>query len=64
MCFDLINEKKESSKVSSIVSNNEPGYMEKLPFKPLPPKEKKKKKKGGVKGERKQYFPLSMLLLL
>ena len=64
MCFDLINEKEESSKVSSIVSNNEPGYMEKLPFKPLPPKEKKKRRKGGVKGERIRYFPLSMLLLL
>ena len=45
MSFVLINEKEESSKVSSIVSNNKPGYMEKLPFKPLPPKEKKKNKK-------------------
>ena len=43
MCFVLINEKEESSKVSSIVSK--PGYVEKLPFKPLPPKEGKKKKK-------------------
>jgi hypothetical protein len=45
MCFVLINEKEESSKVSSIISVNKPGYVEKLPFKPLPPKEKKKKKK-------------------
>ena len=45
MCFALINEKEESSQVSSIVSNNKPGYVEKLPFKPLPPKEGKKKKK-------------------
>jgi hypothetical protein len=45
MCFVLINEKKESSKVSSIVSVNKPGYVEKLPFKPLSPKEVKKKSK-------------------
>jgi hypothetical protein len=45
MCFVLINEKEESSKVSSIISVNKPGYVEKLPFKPVPPKEKKKKKK-------------------
>jgi hypothetical protein len=32
MCFVLINEKQESSKVSSI---NKPEYVEKLPFKPL-----------------------------
>jgi hypothetical protein len=38
MCFVLINEKEESSKVSSIISNNKPGYVEKLPFKPLLPK--------------------------
>jgi hypothetical protein len=44
MCFVLINEKEESSKVSSIVSNNKPGYVEKLPFKPLPLKEGKKKR--------------------
>ena len=47
MCFVLINEKEESSKVSSIVSDNKPGCVEKLPFKPLPPKEKKKKTKKG-----------------
>jgi hypothetical protein len=45
MCFVLINEKEESSKVSSIVSISKPGYVEKLPFKPLPPKEGKNKKK-------------------
>jgi hypothetical protein len=44
MCFVLINEKEESSKVSSIVSIRKPGYVEKLPFKPLPPKKKKKKR--------------------
>jgi hypothetical protein len=44
MCFVLINEKEDSSKVSSIVSIIKPGYVEKLPFKPLPPKEKKKKR--------------------
>src|SRR4051794_14194522 len=36
MCFQLINEKEESSKVSYIVSNDKTGYVEKLPF---PPKE-------------------------
>jgi hypothetical protein len=44
MCFALINEKEESSKVSSIVSVNKPGYVEKLPFKPLILKEEKKKR--------------------
>src|SRR3954453_19147688 len=44
MCFVLINEGEKSSQVSSIVSNNKPGYVEKLPFKPLPHKEGKKKK--------------------
>ena len=45
MCFDLINEREKSSQVSSIVSNNKPGDVEKILFKPLPPKEGKKKKK-------------------
>jgi hypothetical protein len=51
MCFVLINEKEESSRVSSIVSVNKPGYVEKLPFKPLPPKEGKKKKKRSKRRE-------------
>jgi hypothetical protein len=51
MCFVLINEKEESSKVSSIVSINKPEYMEKLPFKPLPPKEGKKKKRSKKREE-------------
>jgi hypothetical protein len=54
MYFVLINEKEESSKVSSIVSVNKPHYMEKLPFKPLPPKEGKKKKKKKKKGRSKR----------
>jgi hypothetical protein len=37
--FYLINKKEESSKVSSVISVNKPNYVEKLPFKPLPPKE-------------------------
>ena len=49
MCFVLINEREESSQVSSVVANNKPGYVEKLPFKPLPPKEGKKKKKRRSK---------------
>ena len=51
--FFLINETKESSKVSSIVSDK-PGYVEKLPFKPLPPKEGKKKKKKKKKRRSKR----------
>ena len=64
-CFTLINEREESSQVSSIVSNNEPGHVEKLSFKPLPPKDKKKRerRRRGVKRERKRYPLLSMLLL-
>jgi hypothetical protein len=54
MCFVLINEKEESSKVSSIVSINKPGYVEKLPFKPLPLKEGKKKKKKKKKRRSKR----------
>jgi hypothetical protein len=45
MCFVLINKKEESSKVSSTIVVNIPGYVEKLLFKPLPLKEEKKKKK-------------------
>ena len=54
MCFALINEREESSQVSSIVSNNKPGYVEKLPFKPLPPKEGKKKKKKKKNKKREE----------
>jgi hypothetical protein len=52
--FFLINKKAESSKVSSIVSVNKPDYVEKLPFKPLPPKEEKKKKKKKKKKRSKR----------
>jgi hypothetical protein len=44
-CFYFINKEEESFKVSSIVSVSKPDYVEKLPFKPLPPKEESKKKK-------------------
>jgi hypothetical protein len=54
MCFALINGKEESSKVSSIVSDNKPGYVGKLPFKPLPLKEGKKKKKNKKKRRSKR----------
>jgi hypothetical protein len=55
--FFLVNEKEESSKVSSIISVNKSGYVEKLPFKPLPLKEgkkKKKKKKKKRRGKRRE----------
>jgi hypothetical protein len=51
MCFILINEQEESFKVSSIVSVIKPGYVVKLPFKPLPPKEGKKKKRSKMREE-------------
>jgi hypothetical protein len=44
LCFYLINREKESSKVSSVASISKPDYVEKLPFKSLPPKEESKKK--------------------
>jgi hypothetical protein len=58
MCFGFINEKEKSSKVSSIVSVNKPGYVEKLPFKPLPLKEgNKKKKERSKRREETVSFP-------
>jgi hypothetical protein len=70
-CFHLINREEESSKVSSVVSVSKPDYVEKMPFKSLPPKERvrrvrrrRRRRRRGVKGERKRYLPLSMLLLL
>jgi hypothetical protein len=50
-CFYLINKKEQSSKVSSVVSVSKPDYVEKLPFKPLPPKEESKKKKRSKRRE-------------
>jgi hypothetical protein len=38
-CFYFINREEESSKVSSVVSVSKPDYVERMPFKPLPPKE-------------------------
>jgi hypothetical protein len=54
LCFHLINREEESSKVSSIVSVSKPDYVEKLPFKPLPPKEESKKKKKKKKKRSKR----------
>jgi hypothetical protein len=51
ICFHLINKEEESSKVSSIVSISKLDYVEKLPFKPLPPKEESKKKKRSKRRE-------------
>src|SRR3954469_15977042 len=53
-CFTLINEREESSQVSSIVSK--PGYVVELPFMPLLPKEGKKKKRSKGR-EEKLSFP-------
>jgi hypothetical protein len=54
LCFNLINKKEESSEISSIISANKPNYVEKLPFKPLPPKEEKKKKKKKKKRSKRR----------
>jgi hypothetical protein len=57
-CFYLINREEESSKVSSVVSVSKPDYVEKMPFKPLPPegecKKSKKKKKNKKKKKKKR----------
>jgi hypothetical protein len=53
ICFHLINKEEKSSKVSSVVSVSKPDYVEKMPFKSLPPKgeskKSKKKKKKRIK---------------
>jgi hypothetical protein len=59
MFFVLLNEKEESSKVSSIVFGNKPGYVEKLPFKPLPLKEGKKKKKKKKRRSKRREETIS-----
>jgi hypothetical protein len=53
-CFYLINKEEKSSKVSSVVSVSKPDYVEKMPFKSLPPKgesKKSMKKKRSKKRE-------------
>jgi hypothetical protein len=54
LCFHLINKKEESSKVSSVIFVNKLDYVEKLPFKPLPPKEEKRNKKKKKKKKKKK----------
>jgi hypothetical protein len=57
-CFYLINKEDKSSKVSSVVSVSKPDYVEKVPFKSLPPKgeskKSKKKKKKKKKSKRRE----------
>jgi hypothetical protein len=54
-CFYLINREEESSKVSSVVSVNKPDYVEKMPFKSLPPEgESKKSKKKKNRSKRRE----------
>jgi hypothetical protein len=54
ICFHLINKKEESSKVSSVVSVSKPDYVEKMPFKSLPPKGESKKSKKKKKKKKKK----------
>jgi hypothetical protein len=55
ICFYLINREEESSKVSSVVSVSKPDYVEKMPFKPLPPEgESKKSKKKKKRSKRRE----------
>jgi hypothetical protein len=67
VCFQLINEKKGSSQVSSIVSKSKSGYADKPPFKPLPPKEvneeKEEKKKKGTKKKKKKKENLKVYMM-
>jgi hypothetical protein len=53
-CFHLINREEESFKVSSVVSVRKPDYVEKMPFKPLPPKGDSKKSKKKKKNRSKR----------
>jgi hypothetical protein len=69
MCFVLINEKEESSKVSStFLSVNQIMWRSSLSSLSLLKKgrrrRRRRRRREGVKGERKWYLPLSMLLLL
>jgi hypothetical protein len=59
LCFNFINKKEESSKISSIIFVNKLDYVEKLPFKPLPPKEEKKKKKKKKKRSKRREETVS-----
>jgi hypothetical protein len=56
ICFHLINREEESSKVSSVLSVSKPDYVEKMPFKSLPPKggSKKSKKKKKKRSKRRE----------
>jgi hypothetical protein len=55
-CFYLINREEESSKVSSVVSVSKPEYVEKMPFRSLPPKGESKKsmKKKNKRSKRRE----------
>jgi hypothetical protein len=55
-CFDLINREEESSKVSSVIFVSKPDYVEKMPFKSLPPKGESKKsmKKKKKRSKRRE----------
>jgi hypothetical protein len=57
--FHLINREEESSKVFSVVSVSKPDYVEKMPFKPLPPKEESKKKKKKKKRSKRREETIS-----
>jgi hypothetical protein len=52
--FYLINREEESSKVSSIVSVSKPNYVEKMPFKSLPPEGENKKSKKKKRSKRRE----------
>jgi hypothetical protein len=59
ICFHPINREEESSKVSSVVSVSKSDYVEKMPFKPLPPKEESKKKKRKKKRSKRREETVS-----
>jgi hypothetical protein len=66
ICFHLINKEEKSFKVSSVVSVSKPDYVEKMPssLSLLNERVRRVRRRRGVKGERKRYLPLSMLLIL
>jgi hypothetical protein len=63
LIFYLINTKEESSKVYSVVSISKPDYVEKMPFKSLPPKGESKKKKRSKMREETVSSPKHVALL-
>jgi hypothetical protein len=59
ICVSILLIEEESSKVSSVISICKLDYVEKLPFKPLPPKEESKKNKKKKKRSKRREETVS-----